>query len=166
MVGGVEHAGAVHQPRRLQRGDQPPHIVVEERDHAEISGNRAPHFLLAVEALIIVLDSAHRVEKRVARPVLRPVERLGDGIVPEADLVDMAPRGEARPRGHADRGVAGSITEANSGGRQAIEMRRPDHGMAMAAEHAGIVLIRHDHKHVCRRHRNFKGKLTQAGKKK
>src|SRR5436190_19907174 len=74
------------------------------------------------------------------------------GIVPEPDLVRIAPRVKTRTRGYADRRVAIGVGEANTARGERVEVRRPDHRMIVATENSAAVLIGHDNKQVARSH--------------
>src|SRR5262245_39751626 len=73
---------------------------------------------------------------------------IGHGVVPKTNLMDVASGMEAGPRGHADRRVAIGVGEAHAACSQPIKIWRADHWVAAAAKHAGIVLVRHDDKHI------------------
>jgi hypothetical protein len=69
---------------------------------------------------------------------------IGVGIIPKANVVHVAPGMETGARGYADRRIAVGIGKAQAAACQLIEIGRLDHGMAMAAEHAPAVFVRHD----------------------
>src|SRR5262245_2353284 len=72
------------------------------------------------------------------------------GIVPEPDLMRIAPGVKACARGHADRRVAIGFGEAGAARRQAVEVRRLDHRMIVATENSAAVLIGPDKEQLAR----------------
>ena len=84
-------------------------------------------------------------------PALR-LARIGARVVPTADLVHVAARGEARPGGNADRRIRVGARKPRARGRQAVDVRRLHHLVAIAAERLDAEFIRHDDEQIHRFH--------------
>ena len=87
----------------------------------------------------------------LSQPVVpaRHAAFVRDCVVPKADAMDIAPGRQCGARRHADRRVAIGVAEAHASGCEPVEVRRADHRMAGAAEHARIVLVSQDEEQVC-----------------
>src|ERR1700739_140023 len=73
---------------------------------------------------------------------------ISDPVVPEPDVMDVAPSRQRGARRHANWGVAIGVTEPHALRREAVEVRRPDHRMARATEYARVMLVRQNKKEV------------------
>ncbi len=73
MVGRVDDARAVGQTRGLERAQDLSDIVVQERHHAVIGGERDAH-LLRREEIVVAHAGAQRLYRRVGRVVVPTVE--------------------------------------------------------------------------------------------
>src|SRR5829696_7406212 len=80
---------------------------------------------------------------------------IGKGIVPVADLVDVAPGREARPARYTDRAVAIGVLEQGPARCEVIEIRRLDDRIPVRAEYALAVLVGHDEQDVASGHSGF-----------
>src|SRR5213076_1618585 len=78
---------------------------------------------------------------------------IGDRVVPEADLVDIAAGRQRGSRRHADRRIAIGVGEAHAASRQPVEIRRPDHRVTVTTEYPPAVLVRQNEQQVRGFHR-------------
>ena len=70
------------------------------------------------------------------------------GVVPIADLVDVAPRRQARPGRHADRAVGIGLIEARAAGGQIVKNRSPHDGVAVTVRDLLSVLVRKNEQQI------------------
>ena len=113
------------------------------------------HVLLA-EAVVVVRAAEVQLADGIdaVAPGLEPVGPggdaavIGDGVVPESDVVHVAAGLEARARGDADWRVAVGVGETHAARRQPIEVGRADHRVSVTAEHTLAVLVRHDEQQI------------------
>src|SRR5258706_15468336 len=82
---------------------------------------------------------------------------IGNRVIPEADLVDIAPGREARSRRHTDRTVGVSRREPGSARGKPIDVWRAHQRMARAPHQSGIMLIGQNDYQVSRLHNDALG---------
>src|SRR5689334_14890786 len=153
LVAGIAAAGVPRQPQgglaRWRRLAQHADRVTDAIDDMQ------RHVFLA-EAIVVLGAAKMQFADRLD-PVARGFEAvrpgwhaavIGNGVIPKADLVHVAAGLEAGPRGHAGRRIAVGVREADAAPRQPVEIGGADHVMAVAAEHAFAVLVRHDEEEI------------------
>ena len=112
--------------------------------------------LLVGEAVVVVLAAEVQLADRDDLVAALPQQMMpardravvGDGVVPGADLMHVLAGGECRARGHAHRAGRIGVREQRAACREPVEVGRAHDVVAVAAEHALVVLIRHDDQQV------------------
>ena len=110
--------------------------------------------VVVVDAPEMVLADRHDPVP-VRLQVMAPGGKLavvGVRLVPAVVLVHVATGGEAGARRRADRARRVGLGETCARARQAVQIRRPDDSMAVAAEDAPGVLVGENYHHVGRSH--------------
>ena len=83
---------------------------------------------------------------------------IGHGVVPQPDLVDVAPGGETGACRHADRRRCIGVGEPQSPPGEPVEVRGLGQGMGCAAHRPRLVLVGHDDEEV----RAHRGNMTRS----
>ena len=152
VVAGLARSDPVQHLRRARRrqriADRAPDLADAVHD---VHGLDPPvetgiDIVVAIVELADGLDAVPFALQAVTPARDSPV--IGMGVVPVPRLVDIAPGREGGACRDADRriGVGGGEPRAALG--QPVEIGRPHHVVAAAAEHLGVVLVRHDEEEV------------------
>ena len=165
LVARIAAPGVDGEPQRglpdRQRVAQPAERVanaVDDMQRHDLLGEA----VVVTGAAEVQLADRHRCVTGFLEPVppRRHAAVIGDRIVPEADLVDMAAGRQRGARRHADRRIGVGVGEAHATRRQPVEVRRLDHRVAITAEHPPAVLVRQDEQKVRGFHRRLSGQVT------
>lgn len=117
----------LHQ-RRLKPGDLP----IEDEVLSD------PLRALCESTIVVSLSVLDAV---ASDPDRRHAAVIRDRVVPEPNAMDVAPGRQRGARRHADWRVTIGVVEAHAARRKPVEVRRADHRMTGAAEHARVVLV-------------------------
>ena len=80
--------------------------------------------------------------------------RVREGVVPQTDVVDVAPGCQRPPTGHADGTVGVGIVKTRAPSRQPIQMGRLHSRVAITASSRGLMFVGAEKEQVCRSHQN------------
>ncbi len=115
---------------------------------------------ISAVVLGLLLSSATWAQIRLNQLTIKKGETytiIGSDILVVDDLIgfDAMPGEDRGPRRHADRTGGVEVGEARALGRELVEIRRLEHGVARAAHGVPALLVGDDEEHVERRLRRI-----------